>query len=214
MEKIEKILENYYNNYDEDSRLIRDKAHSIEYITTTKYIEKYLKKGDRIIEVGAGTGRYSINYAQKGYQVDSVELISKNLEILKSKITKDMKINAIKGNCMDLSMYEDNTFDITLVLGPMYHLYDEKDIDKALKEVIRITKKGGKIFIAYITDDAVVLSYGLRKGNLKRLKQLCDQNWNVQKIEEEIFATNKVKDFDELISKFDIKNWKLLGLTE
>ena len=96
MEKIEKILENYYNNYDEDSRLIRDKAHSIEYITTTKYIEKYLKKGDRIIEVGAGTGRYSINYAQKGYQVDSVELISKNLEILKSKITKDMKINAIK----------------------------------------------------------------------------------------------------------------------
>ena len=123
MEKIEKILENYYNNYDEDSRLIRDKAHSIEYITTTKYIEKYLKKGDRIIEVGAGTGRYSINYAPKGYQVDSVELISKNLEILKSKITKDMKINAIKGNCMDLSMYEDNTFDITLVLGPMYHLY-------------------------------------------------------------------------------------------
>lgn len=155
MEKVEKILEKYYNNYDEDSRLIRDKAHSIEYITTTKYIEKYLKKGDRIIEVGAGTGRYSINYAQKGYQVDSVELISKNLEILKSKITKDMKINAIKGNCMDLSVYEDDTFDITLVLGPMYHLYDKKDIDKALKEVVRITKKGGKIFIAYITDDAV-----------------------------------------------------------
>ena len=214
MEKIEKILENYYNNYDEDSRLIRDKAHSIEYITTTKYIEKYLKKGDRIIEVGAGTGRYSINYAPKGYQVDSVELISKNLEILKSKITKDMKINAIKGNCMDLSMYEDNTFDITLVLGPMYHLYDEKDIDKALKEVIRITKKGGKIFIAYITDDAVVLSYGLRKGNLKRLKQLCDQNWNVQKIEEEIFATNKVKDFDELISKFDVKKLETVGTDE
>ena len=211
MEKVEKILEKYYNNYDEDSRLIRDKAHSIEYITTTKYIEKYLKKGDRIIEVGAGTGRYSINYAQKGYQVDSVELISKNLEILKSKITKDMKINAIKGNCMDLSMYEDDTFDITLVLGPMYHLYDEKDIDKALKEVVRITKKGGKIFIAYITDDAVVLSYGLRKGNLKRLKQLCDQNWNVQKIEEEIFATNKVKDFDELISKFDVKKLETVG---
>ena len=98
MNDVEKILNDYYSNYDEDSRLVKDKAHHIEYITTTKYIEKYLKDGDRILEVGAGTGRYSINYASKGYMVDSVELLDKNLDILKSKITKGMNINAIKGN--------------------------------------------------------------------------------------------------------------------
>ena len=104
MTEVEELLNNYYNNYDEDSRLVRDKAHSVEYITTNKYIERYLKKGDRILEVGAGTGRYSINYASKGYMVDSVELVQHNLDILKSKITKDMNINAIQGNCLDLYM--------------------------------------------------------------------------------------------------------------
>ena len=99
MNEVEEILNNYCNDYDEEARLIKDKAHCVEFITTTKYIEKYLRKGNRILEVGAGTGRYSIHYASKGYQVDSVELVNKNLEILKSKITKDMNINAIQGNC-------------------------------------------------------------------------------------------------------------------
>ena len=98
MNEVEKILNEYYNNYDEDSRLIKDKAHQIEFITTTKYIEKYLEKGNKILEIGAGTGRYSIHYAKKGFEVYSVELINKNLEILKSKITDKMDINAIKGN--------------------------------------------------------------------------------------------------------------------
>lgn len=205
MSKAEQILNQYYNNYDEDSRLVKDKAHSIEYITTTKYIEKYLKNGDRILEVGAGTGRYSINYASKGYKIDAVELVNKNLEILKSKITTEMNINAMQGNAINLSMYANNTFDITLVLGPLYHLYSDEDIDKAIKEAIRVTKKGGKIFIAYITDDAVVLSYGVRKGNLKRLKDMCDENWDIPKLEEEIFATYNVSDFDKMINKYNIR---------
>ena len=211
MNKVEKILNDYYNDYDEDSRLIRDKAHMVEYITTTKYIEKYLKKGDRILEIGAGTGRYSINYAKMGYKVDAVELVNKNLEILRSKITDTMDINAIQGNCVNLNMYGDNTFDITLVLGPLYHLYDEVDINKAISEAVRVTKKNGKIFIAYITNDAVVLSYGLRKGNMKRLKQLCDENWNIKKIPEEIFASYKVSDFDKLIEKYSIKKLETIA---
>lgn len=211
MNEVEKILNDYYNNYDEESRLIKDKAHQIEFITTTKYIEKYLEKGDRILEIGAGTGRYSIHYAKQGYQVDAVELVNKNLEILKSKITQEMNINAIQGNCLDLSMYEDNMFDITLVLGPLYHLYDECDINKAINEAIRVTKTNGKIFFAYITDDAVVLSFGLRKGNLKRLKELSDENWNIKKIKEEIFATYKVNNFNLLLEKFNVNRLETIA---
>lgn len=205
MNKVEQILNQYYDNYDEDSRLVKDKAHSIEYITTTKYIEKYLKREDRILEIGAGTGRYSIHYASKGYQVDAVELVNKNLEILNSKITKEMNISAIQGNAMNLSMYKENTFDITLVLGPFYHLYSDEDIKKAIKEAVRVTKVEGKIFMAYITDDAVVLSYGVRKGNLKRLRGLCDDSWNIPKMEQEVFATYKVTDFNKMISEYSIK---------
>lgn len=211
MDEVERILNEYYNNHDEELRLVKDKAHQIEFITTTKYIEKYLKEGDKILEIGAGTGRYSIYYAKKGFEIYSIELIKKNLEILKSKITKDMKITVIQGNAMDLSAFEDNTFDIALVLGPLYHLYNEDDIDKAIKEAIRVTKRKGKILIAYLTDDSVVYSYGVRKGNLKRLKEMCDSNWNIPKLKEEIFATFKVVDFSKLMSKYDIKELETIA---
>ena len=70
MSNREKILNDFYTNIcDEDSRLIKDKRHKVEFLTTTTYIEKYLKKGDRILEVGAATGRYSLYYAKKGYKV-------------------------------------------------------------------------------------------------------------------------------------------------
>jgi ubiquinone/menaquinone biosynthesis C-methylase UbiE len=211
MNEVEEILNEHYNNYNEEERLVKDKAHQIEYITTTKYIEKYLKNGNRILEVGAGTGRYSINYAKKGYRIDSVELVKRNLDILKSKITKDMDIDAIQGNCLDLSVYNDNTFDITLILGPLYHLYEDKDAKQAISEAIRVTKKGGKIFIAFIPDDAVVMSYGIRGKHIKDLKNIVDKNWKVPKIPKEIFATYRIEELQDIINEFDVKELELVS---
>jgi len=86
---------------------------------------KYLKKGMNILEIGAGTGAYSLMFAKKGYQVDSLELVQHNLDILKSKITSDMNINTVQGNALDMSMYNDDTLDVVLCLGPLYHLENE-----------------------------------------------------------------------------------------
>ena len=66
----------YYNKFNEDKRLTR--RHGIvEYITAMKYIHKCLKKIDnpKIIDIGAGTGRYSIDLANEGYDVTAVELV-------------------------------------------------------------------------------------------------------------------------------------------
>ena len=148
---LDKIINSFYGNeYVEDNRLTSDKMHYIEFITTTKYIDKYLKNKDRILEIGAGTGAYSLYYAKKGYQVDAVELAQANVDVFKSKITEDMKANVIQGNAIDLSMYEDNTFDITLCLGPLYHLFKPEETKKAIDEAIRVTKKGGNIFSIHI----------------------------------------------------------------
>ena len=68
------VLTNYYSNYDEEGRLL-SKHGQVEYLTTMRYIEKYLQPGMRILEVGAATGRYSHALAQCGYQVDAVELV-------------------------------------------------------------------------------------------------------------------------------------------
>lgn len=160
-----KYLTDYYNNYDEDGRLT-SKYGQVEFLTTMNYINKFLKKGMRILEVGAGTGRYSLTIAEKGFQVDAIELIQHNIDIFKSKITENCNISIKQGNAMDLSCYGTESFDITLVLGPLYHLFNEKDKEQAISEAIRVTKKDGVIFISYCMNEATVINWGFQKGNI------------------------------------------------
>ena len=141
-------LVDFYNRIDEDSRLL-SKHGQIEFLTTVKYIEKYLKDDMKIIEIGAATGRYSHYFAQKGFEVDAVELIEHNIEIFKAKTMPDEKVSIRQGNAVNLSEYPDESYDVTLLLGPMYHLYTVGEQKKALSEAIRITKPDGYIFVAY-----------------------------------------------------------------
>lgn len=165
-------LQNFYEHYDEHGRLT-SKHGAVEYITTMKYIEKYLQPDMRIMEIGAATGRYSHALAQKGYSVDAVELIEHNITIFKEKTEPGENITITQGNATDLSMFKDDTYDLTLLLGPMYHLFTEEEQHAALSEAIRITKKGGIVFVAYCMGDASVLSYGFVRGQIHSIIDKC-----------------------------------------
>ena len=212
MQGVRELLENYYSGYEENERLVKDKAHKVEFLTTTKYIDKYIKPGDKILEVGAGTGRYSLHYASKGYEVEAVELTKSNIEEFKKNIDENMNVSVHEGNALDLSMYKDNLFDITLVLGPIYHLFSMEEKKKAIEEAIRVTKPHGKIFIAYITNDIVIITYGLKKGNLLKLKDVCDENYKVKEIPEEIFSVNYIEEFENMMKKFPVKFLNEVGV--
>lgn len=160
-----KYLTEYYNNYDEDGRLV-SKHGQVEFLTSMRYINKYLEKGMRVLEVGAGTGRYSLAIAEKGFQVDAIELIQHNVDIFRTKITENMNADVRQGNAIDLSCYKDETFDITLVLGPLYHLFREEDKKQAISEAIRVTKKGGVVFAAYCMNEATIIGWGFQNGNI------------------------------------------------
>lgn len=205
---LDNVINNYYQDaYVEDERLTKDKMHRIEFITTTNYVDKYLKNGDRILEVGAGTGAYSLYYANKGYQVDAVELVRTNLDVLKSKIKDDMNIKAIQGNALDLSMYSDNTFDVTLVLGPLYHLFKEVEERQAIKEAIRVTKPKGKIFIAFILFDLTMLTWGFQEKNILD-NYGSDKDISLDfkhNNKESVFNMRYFKDVKEFMNKFDAK---------
>jgi ubiquinone/menaquinone biosynthesis C-methylase UbiE len=199
-------LTGYYNNYDEEGRLL-SKHGQVEFLTTMRYIEKYLTSGARILEVGAATGRYSLTLGKQGYEVEAVELIQHNIDIFKNKITNDMKVSLHQGNATDLSCYENNTFDITLLLGPMYHLYTEEDKIKALSEALRVTKKGGVLLTAYCISDASIVCYGFKAGNIHTLmnKGLIDtETFKAFSTPAEIFELYRKEDIYQLMDHFDI----------
>lgn len=199
-------LNEFYKNYDEESRLL-SRHGMVEFITTMKYIEKYLKSDMRIIEIGAATGRYSHTLAQKGYQVDAVELLEHNIEIFKKNTLENENITITQGNAIDLSSFESNTYDITLILGPMYHLYTENDKLKALSEAIRVTKKGGIIFSAYCMGDASIANYGFRQGEIHNIIEKCMLNPDTFETFSEawdIFELYRKEDIDKLRSNFKV----------
>lgn len=199
-------LKDFYNNYDEDGRLLT-RYGMVEYITTMKYIEKYLEKGMRILEIGAGTGRYSHTFARKGYAVDSVELIEHNIEIFKKNTLANENITITQGNATNLSDFESDTYDITLLLGPMYHLFDEEDKLKALSEAIRVTKKGGVIFVAYCMGDASVMNFGFVKGEIHNIIEKCmidTETFDTYSKPWDIFELYRKEDIDKLRGNFDV----------
>ena len=206
---IDNIVKNYYKEtYDEDERLTKDKTHQIELITTITYIDKYLKPGDKILEVGAGTGAYSLYYANKGYEVESIELSEDNLNILKSKITPELNIKAHQGNAIDLSRYEDNIFDITLVLGPLYHVFNKQERSKVIDEAIRVTKKDGIILYAYILTDISILDWGFKRKELVPNfgeDKMVDKNYKAINRPEYIFYMSYMEEVEKELDLPTIK---------
>lgn len=80
-----------YDIFNEDARLNHSKAARVEFLTTVHYIEKYLKDGDKILDIGAGAGEYSLYFARKGYEVSALELADANIAAFKKKLTPEDK---------------------------------------------------------------------------------------------------------------------------
>ena len=205
MEKREEILNQFYSEVCDEEERLQSQGGSVEFFTTTHYIEKYLFDGAKILEVGAGTGRYSLYYAGQGYSVNALEYVESNLEKLKSKITGGMNIIAEQGDAIDLSGFQNDTFDITLVLGPLYHLYEKEDQEKAIEEAIRVTKKDGIIAIAYLASDSIIIDWALRDHHLvDGYGKDFDENFKIVNYPEGVFTAFYIQEFKDLMKKFPV----------
>ena len=197
--KENKYIIEFYNNYDEDNRL-ELKFGSVEFLTTMRYIKKYIKPGDRLLEIGAGTGRYSHALAREGYFVDAVELVDHNIEVFKKNTLPNENISIVQGDALDLSSFSDGQYDITLLLGPLYHLYSKGDKRQAICEAIRVTKPGGVIFAAYVISDGCLLDEAFNRGNINVAEYIKNGL-----LDPETFAArSEPKDLFELVRKEDV----------
>lgn len=207
MDRDQYLIE-FYNNYDEDSRLA-PRHGSVEFLTTMHYIEKYLKPGYRVLEVGAGTGRYSHALACQGYEVDAVELVEHNIEIFRRNTRPGEKISILQGNAMDLSAFPDEGYDIVLLLGPLYHLYRMEDKRQALSEAVRVTKKGGVVFAAYVISDGCLLDEGFQRGNINVAGYienglLDGRTFSAKSEPKDLFELVRKENIDELMNVFPV----------
>lgn len=198
-------LEDYYSNYDEEGRLL-SRHGQVEYLTTMKYIHEIAGTGEekKILEAGAGTGRYSIALAKEGYFVDALELTTHNLEIMNSKTAGIDNIRTHQGTALDLSRFADETFDMTLVLGPMYHMYTKADKEKVLREAIRVTKKGGHIFVAYCMNEATVIQFTFKAGKIWECinNNMLTDDFRCLSEEKDLFEMVRLEEINELNAEF------------
>ncbi len=152
------IVNTYYKSYVEEERLIKNNSHKVEFLTTVHVLEDLIPPHAKLLDIGAGTGRYSFFYAEKGHQVTALEFADANVETLKGKQAALSYENLAiqQGDARDLSSFGDNSFDVVLCMGPLYHLGKKQDQQQCIREALRVLKPDGILALAYINKHAAV----------------------------------------------------------
>lgn len=189
-------IERHYNKHPEDLRLQR--RHGIvEFETTMYHLHRYLQPNQTILDIGAGTGRYTSALMAEGYQVKAIELVKRNIDVfLKREPTADV----MQGDARYMPFIPSDSSDITLLLGPLYHLIGDDEKLKALNEAKRVTKPGGLIFVAYLMNEYSILSYCFDEERINDLmtRGVVSNDFHVKVQEGELYDYVRMEDIDRL----------------
>ena len=204
-------IEKYYNKFNEEHRLLT-RHGLVEFSTSMHHIQKMIdgRKNLKILDVGAGTGRYSVELCHLGHEVTAVELVPRNLEVLRSK---HEKIKTWQGNALDLSFLEENKFDISICFGPMYHLHTQEERLIALNQIKRVTKKDGIIFAAYILNDYAVIQYCFGKNKIKELLEqgAISGDFHCVTAPDDLYSYLRLDDINEIQQKSGLERVKIFS---
>lgn len=193
------VLERHYQQHKEDHRL-ETRHGQVEFAVSMKFIHDYLpqdRKNCKILDVGAGTGRYSLALCDEGFDVTAIELVKSNLDVLRSKHSP---VKTWQGNAVDLHFLEDDTFDMTLLFGPLYHLHEKSEKLKALSEAKRVTKSGGAILVAYLMNEYSLFSYCFKENRIAALMKdgAVSADFKVCAKNDELYDYMRLEDIDSL----------------
>ena len=213
MTDFEKV-KNYYKHFDEKNRLRNDNSGKLEFLMTMRILEKNLppvpngtetsENGTKstagaeaestvsILDLGGGAGVYSFPLAKKGYKVTLADLSETLLSQAKNQKEEDKVQNLIscdQVNATDLSNYIEDSFDIVLLFGPLYHLTEKSEREKCIGEIRRVLKPGGKVFASFIPH---------LSGSIALVQRFC---WSPDQVDintlEECFDSGKFKNLSD-----------------
>ena len=194
----EEIVSGFYDRADEDGRLPGTRHGQLEYRTTMSFIRRYADAGSKVLEIGAGTGRYSIAIAKEGMDVTAVELVGSNLAVLRENSRGMENIRAYQGDATDLSRFGDGSFDVTLVFGPMYHLYEAEEVDRAIDEAVRVTKPGGVLLFAFLSVFGIMYANYFTGNWSSGQRENFTDDLRVKHFKEQLFTGYDVTEFEDL----------------
>lgn len=192
-------IEKHYNKHPEDLRLLR--RHGIvEFETTMYHLRRFLKPCQLVLDIGAGTGRYTSALMAEGYRVKAVELVRRNIEVF---LKREPQADVVQGDARDMAFIPDDSADATLLLGPLYHLIGDDEKLKALNEAKRVTKPGGFIFVAYLMNEYSILSYCFDEERIGDFLErgVVDKDFHIQAQEGELYDYVRLEDINRLDEK-------------
>lgn len=165
-ENIETVRQ-FYNQGAEKEWERLETRHPFEFRLTTWMMDRYVRPGDSILDIGGGPGRYSIHYAEKGCAVALVDLAEENAAFAREKAREaGVPLAAYAKNCLELDGLGLGQFDHVFLMGPLYHLLEEEERVQAVEAALRRLKPGGKLYASFILVFGGVLYDLKNSGNV------------------------------------------------
>lgn len=185
-------IEKHYNKHKEELRLQR-RHGQVEFAVTMHYLQRYLTPGCRILDIGAGTGHYTLALKGMGYEVDAVELVRRNIDVM---LRQDPTVSVRQGDARDLGFIADETYDVVLLFGPMYHLMNEAEQLRALSEARRVLRTGGTLLVAYLQNEYSIVSYCFDDNRMAALMASghVDETFHIRPDADELYNYIRLSD--------------------
>lgn len=192
--------------------------HKVEYELTKRYISRYVKPNDKVLDLGGGPGKYSLYLAERGCDVTLADLSQNNVDFALNKAKElGLPLSGMRIDSRDLSAIADGQYDHVLCMGPMYHLKDENERVKTIKECLKKLKPNGTIFVAFVSSYSFVWDYLIRNPDLilsdERKSQLNimldDVNFVGQGFTDNFFI--RPKDVLPFFEQFELEKLHLLN---
>ena len=155
------LVRNYYDSavQDEWDRV----AGRPEFLLTCRMLDRYIKPGDTVLDIGGGPGRYSLYLAAKGCKVTLFDLSAGNTQFAAERANEQsLHLQTVTGDAREANTQVSGQFDHVLLMGPLYHLLDENDRIKSVTAAVALLKPGGLLFASFISTAGGII-YGIKR---------------------------------------------------
>lgn len=169
------IIRNFYdqNSQQEWDRLDR---HPYEFAITTHMMDRYIKAGDSILDIGGGPGRYSLHYLEKGNPVTLTDLSQGNIDFaMRLASERELPLRSLACDALLIQEYVEDKFDHVFLMGPLYHLLDEAERIQAVKSAMAMLKPNGILYASFLLMFSGII-YFLREAP-EQVVQPSEQVW-------------------------------------